>query len=146
MKKLRKLNIPLQCLKLLESYLSNRKQFTKIGTHRSAPKTIKTGIVQGSHLGPSLFGFYINDIFQLVLHGTVQLFADDGAILYSADSLEELQVKMQEDLVIINKWLKINLLILNTGKTKFMVPCVEANVRPQTFEILISNYIWMVKK
>ncbi|KAJ6636969.1 hypothetical protein Bhyg_09695 [Pseudolycoriella hygida] len=30
---------------------------------------------------------------------------------------------MQADLVLINKWLKGNLLVLNTGKTKFMIPC-----------------------
>lgn len=94
LKKLRKLNILKQYLYILESYLSNRKQFTRIGIQLSEPKNIKAGIVQGSRLGLSLFRFYINDIFQLVLHETIQLFADDGAIGYCADSLEELQLKM----------------------------------------------------
>lgn len=30
---------------------------------------------------------------------------------------------MQTDLQIIDEWLKNNLLVLNTGKTKFMIPC-----------------------
>lgn len=123
MRKLRKLNLPSHLMNLLQSYLSNRKQFTKIGNHRSESAEILTGIVQGSHLGPSIFGFYINDIFQLVLNGLIQLFADDGAILYKANKLHELQSKMQSDLRIVNKWLKDNLLVLNTGKTKFMIPC-----------------------
>lgn len=128
MKKLRKLNLPTHLLNLLQSYLSNRKQFTKIGRHRSELAEITTGIVQGSRLGPTIFGFYINDIFQLVLKGIVQLFADDGAIMYKADTLEELQSKMQADLTTVNKWLKDNLLILNTDKTKFFIPCKSSRM------------------
>lgn len=97
MRKLSKLNLPTHLYNLLQSYLSNRKQFVKIGTNRSERAEIKTGIVQGSRLGPSLFGFYINDIFQLALNGLIQLFADDGAILYKADSLSELQSQMQAE-------------------------------------------------
>lgn len=145
MKKLHKLNLPTRLLNLLRSYLSNRKQFTKVGKHRSEPAEIRTGIVQGSRLGPSIFGFYINDIFQLVLYGVIQLFADDGAILYEANSLEELQTKMQADLVIIDKWLQDNLLVLNTGKTKFMIPCKSArtatNIRNFNVQLSINGEV-----
>ncbi len=89
---------------------------------------ITTGIVQGSRLGPTIFGYYINDIFQLNLNGTVQLFADDGAIMYNSNTLEELQSKMQADLTVVNKWLKDNLLVLNTDKTKFMIPCRSSHM------------------
>lgn len=80
MRKLRKLNLLSHLFNLLQSYLSNRKQFTKIGVQSSEPADIKTEIVQGSRLGTRLFGFYINDIFQLALNSAIQLFADDGAI------------------------------------------------------------------
>ncbi|KAJ6634212.1 putative RNA-directed DNA polymerase from transposon BS [Pseudolycoriella hygida] len=119
------------------------RQFTKIGTHVSKPATITTGIVQGSRLGPSFFGFYINDIFQLALNGILQLFADDGSIMYRADSLCELQTKMQEDLIIFNKWLKTNLLVLNTEKTKFMIPCkstrAAASIRNFNIQLFLDG-------
>lgn len=58
----------------------------------------------------------------------MQLFADDGAIMYKVNTLEEFQSKMQADLKAANKWLKDNLLVLNTDKTKFMIPCKSSRI------------------
>ena len=46
--------------RLIKSYLSNRKQRTKIGSVLSEWLEIKDGVPQGSILGPLLFNIYIS--------------------------------------------------------------------------------------
>ena len=50
-------------LALVYSYLSKRKQRTKINNSFSNWMGIMTGIPQGSILGPLIFNIYLNDIF-----------------------------------------------------------------------------------
>ncbi len=49
-------------MKLLNSYLENRKQYVDIDSTKSEVKYITTGVPQRSILGPLLFFIYINDI------------------------------------------------------------------------------------
>ena len=48
-------------LKVMKSYISNRKQYVKYNVYESGYKEIKTGMPQGSILCPLLFNIYIND-------------------------------------------------------------------------------------
>ena len=72
----------------VESYLSERKQFVKFNEKESNLLTVKTGVPQGSILGPKLFILYINDIYNVSDILKFILFADDTNIFVLVKTLE----------------------------------------------------------
>ena len=75
---------------LLQSYLTNRKQFVNFGGFTSKCEKIDIGVPQGSVLGPLLFLIYINDL-QNNTNLKVLNFADD-TLLYSTFSKKTIKV------------------------------------------------------
>ena len=56
-----------------QSFLEDRKQFTSVQGSKSAEKSIKDGVPQGSVLGPRLFILFINDLHKTVEFSSVHL-------------------------------------------------------------------------
>ena len=104
-----------------ENYLYDRKQIVKYNGVQSDKMTIKSGIPQGSVLGPLLFLLYINDIENCSEFVSIILFADDTNILYGHTCLKTLNTIIQVKLDKIVDWLSVNKLFINATKTKFVL-------------------------
>ena len=106
--------------KLVKSYLSGRKQLVSIDGIDSSIKDVTCGVPQGSSLGPLLFLIYIND-FRLCLGETsCGHFADDTFIIYSSKKPKTIETVINHELKSVVKWLRLNKLSLNAGKTELI--------------------------
>ena len=107
-------------LNWFKSYLTNRKQFVEIENYRSEKETISSGVPQGSILGPILFLLYINDLANLKIFGKLFSFVDDTSLLYKGNSISDILIDINKDLIVLNRWFVSNLLTINISKTNFM--------------------------
>ena len=112
-------------LSWFKSYLTDRKQFVEVDGYKSETKNIRTGVPQGSTLGPLLFIIYMNDINDVSDALSSILFADDTSLnstisVFQSGDSKELSSKINYELVKVIDWLRANKLSLNVKKTKFM--------------------------
>ena len=119
---------------LLKSYLSDRKQYVKIDEVKSSIQSIKTGVPQGSIVGPLLFNIFINDIIKSSKKFNFILYADDTTLNSTVDNFgnttDEIQSSIISELQTICKWLDLNKLCLNVNKSKFMLFHMPQRVTP----------------
>ena len=102
------------------SYITNRKQFVKVGNTESSSKTITCGVPQGSTLGPLLFLLYINDLPESSKKLIFRIFDHDTNIFYSSKDPEQLQ-RVNEELGNVSKYCTANKLSINFKKTHYML-------------------------
>lgn len=106
---------------LLKSYLTNRKQYVKIGKYKSEFQQINCGVPQGSVLGPLLFILYINDLNQACDIGNLRIFADDTTVFFKCETIDEVTTKGTQIMTQLNEWFKVNKLTLNSDKSNFII-------------------------
>ena len=102
----------------LHNFLTNRNQAVIANGIKSRISEIRSGVPQGTVLGPLLFLILINDIDQDITNSSVHLFADDTRISKVIKNQENL-TELQEDLKTLYDWEKSNNMEFNG--TKFEV-------------------------
>ena len=132
-----------------QSYLNKRQQFVKIGNVTSGMEFIKSGIPQGSIIGPLMFILFINDIQFYCDKVQVNMYADDTTLYSSSDSITDIQTMLNYELQNISKWCHYNNMVINSEKTKCMLIGSNnrlSNVDTSMFDVNIDgNNIELVK-
>ena len=140
--KLEQIGVSSQMMKVLESYLSNRRQRVVIDGIYSQEVPINAGVPQGSRLGPLLFIIYINDILNdLECDGL--LFADDTCLTAVDQDPSLTTSKINRDLQKIADWSNIWKVTFNASKTKDMIFSnkVLNNSPPILFNIIVVDRV-----
>ena len=93
--------------KLLSSYLSNRKQYVMFNSKNSEFTEIRTGVPQGSILGPLLFSIYINDLITVSNKLNFIMYADDTTIYFDLEDFEKdnLEHQINDELKRVNEYM-----------------------------------------
>ena len=108
-------------LKLINDYLSNRWQRTKINKSFSSWAKLKEGVPQASLLDPLLFNIYLNDLFYLAESTKVCNFADDTTSFVCDKDLKTLISRLEHDSHLAIEWFESNYMKLNQDKCHLLV-------------------------
>ena len=136
--KLKSYGIDGHLFNLLQDYLSNRKQRVNLNGQNSLWADIKSGVPQGSVLGPLLFLIYINDLPDN-LKSNVKLFADDTSLftlIYDAESSTDI---LNRDLQTLSAWSYQWKILFNPDPTKQAIEVIFSN-KKETNHIPFLNF------
>lgn len=118
LKKLEKHGISGKVLKWIEAWLINRKQRVVLKGETSEWEDVRSGVPQGSVLGPLLFIIFINDIDTGII-STLSKFADDCKLTKKVSTDKEAD-EIQIDLNTLEKWSNTWQMMFHPDKCKVM--------------------------
>ena len=119
--KLRELGCSESSLNWFQSYLADRTQNVNYKGAISQAKAVKTGVPQGSILGPLLFSVYVNSLPNSVSIGSIDMYADDTTLTVSGTDASEIEEKLTNGVNQVMNWISANRLVINLDKTTVMV-------------------------
>ena len=126
--KMESIRVKGKVLAWVREWLTGRTQRVVLNGKESDLGDVKSGVVQGSTLGPTLFLIFINDISSAVTGGgpvidlatsILSLFADDTKWGRCVDR-EEDRIQFQQEINSLTEWSHKWQLHFNTGKCKIM--------------------------
>lgn len=108
-------------LRWFKSYMTNRSHVVHCHGETSDKLFVKTGVPQGSVLGPIMFLLFINDISQSIVDAFINMFADDAALYVTGSDFNEVKTSLQKNVNNVHGWYTTNRLALNVPKTNVML-------------------------
>ena len=139
-KRLRIIGLPMDLVKLIEIWLTDRKFYVELNGQVSGVLDSNDGTIQGSVLGPILYAIFVSPLFDLA---NLTNFADDNFILEFNSKINELIPNMERKLEMITKWLKDSGLKVNETKTEI---CLFHRNDTQTITLTLQDAVIKSKK
>ncbi|KAK3563012.1 hypothetical protein QTP86_013278 [Hemibagrus guttatus] len=141
--KLFQLNVPDSMCSWITDFLTDRRQFVRLGTHVSDLQHISTGSPQGCVFSPLLFSLYTNGCTSG--HQSVKLlkFADDTTLIGFISDGGESTYRGEMDCLV--SWCSMNNLELNSLKTVEMIVDFRKDPAPLPPVILCDSLVTSVE-
>ena len=115
LEKLHAIGITGTLLRWIGNFLIGRQHVVVVDKSKSEVGEVKSGVPQGSVLGPLLFLILISDIDCQLTRSHASSFADDTRVVMSIGSEADVAV-MQEELRKVYKWAEDNAMVFNSSK------------------------------
>ena len=119
--KLHAYGFSISALRLIYSYLANRKQRTKINSSYSSWEEIHFGVPEGSILGPLLFNIFLCDMFFVLSQTDFASYVDDNTPYLEANNIDEVITLLENDSIQLFKWFSDKKLKANKDKCHFVI-------------------------
>ena len=119
LQKLKNIGIGGKLYDWIQSFLIDRNQVVVVDGVLSFIALVISGVPQGTVLGPLLFLIYLNDISDCLQSCKISCFADDSRI-YKSISLSKDSALLQQDLINVSEWSKLNNMKLHDDKFVYL--------------------------
>ena len=104
-------------MRWFSAYLSERKQFVLFKGKPSELSELIKGVPQGSILGPLFFIVFMNDMpMSTRTISNVDMYADDCTISVCGKNVQEIELKLNNELQEISNWCDENRMVVNVEK------------------------------
>ena len=119
LEKLQRYGVKGKLLEWIRSFLLDRKQTVLVDGTLSSFAEVRSGVPQGTVLGPLLFLIYVIDLESVIKHGSSLSFADDTKIFSAIRTMVD-KLNLQEDLYSVITWAEANNMSLHQSKFEVM--------------------------
>ena len=117
----------------IADFLRNRRQAVVVNGVSSSFIGVRSGVPQGSVLGPCLFLMYINDLPENLTSKT-RLFADDTAV-YKVTAAPQDHTQLQQDLNKLAEWEKSWDMVFHPGKCNSLTVSKSRNQKEYDYTL-----------